>query len=177
MCSQCLIEGSPSELCGRKPHIQGLWRQPELLVMWEGEQVPPAGFSSFDPEVALGGLPCACANTLLLHSSDSMRHSLGTEASYFLVSLSYYLPFRTPRTRLGKLVVFDLSLDICMLSSRLYSYVKNACCNEFYSFEGRSWIWNMSVMFILIGLVLFYSKPFIKNEMETDCISAQKIGG
>lgn len=64
-----------------------------------------------------------------------------------------------------------------MLSSRLYSYVKNACCNEFYSFEGRSWIWNISVMFILIGLVLFYSKPFIKNEMETDCISAQKIGG
>lgn len=72
--------------------------------MWEGEQVPPAGFSSFDPEVALGGLPCACANTLLFHLSDSMRHLLGIEASYFLESLSYRLPFRTPRTRLSKLV-------------------------------------------------------------------------
>lgn len=46
--------------------------------------------------------------------------------------------------------------------------------NEFYSFEGR--IWKISVMFILIGVVLFYPKPIIRNEMDSDCISTQKIG-
>lgn len=62
--------------------------------------------------------------------SHQIRNLLEVETSHFLVSFSSCL-LQSTQNKTGRLVFFNL--NICILTRRLCSYVKNAYC--FHSFE------------------------------------------